>query len=236
MAVGYYSFCIQFIQNFSWYQKNSHCFWEHCLFESSVKLLSFFSHVSQRVVSVTPQIEKVHKVKTHLFYNVLQIIFFLLLFFSFFLLFFFFFLFFFFSFFFFSSFLIFHCSLREIWFTLPEQGAAATRAALPIPISVCCISMCPNNGMAASVCGFLTHTQMLSHAHRGCTNTVRESALKVDSGRKIPCCIRDLNPHQHCTWLFSQSSTNSAILAPFSHIKGSSSSSSSSIKQPTSFC
>ena len=34
--------------------------------------------------------------------------------------------------------------------------------------------------------GFLTCTQMLMHAvaHGGCTDTVRESALKADSGRK----------------------------------------------------
>ena len=30
-----------------------------------------------------------------------------------------------------------------------------------------------------------------------------KSALEVDSGRKIPCCTRDLNPHPYCTWLFS---------------------------------
>ena len=29
-----------------------------------------------------------------------------------------------------------------------------------------------------------------------CTDTVRESALKVDSGRKIPCHIGGLNLHQ----------------------------------------
>ena len=28
---------------------------------------------------------------------------------------------------------------------------------------------------------------------RGCTDTVRESALKVDSGRKIPCRIGESN-------------------------------------------
>ena len=31
------------------------------------------------------------------------------------------------------------------------KGTAAARAALPIPISVCSIFVCPNNGMAASV-------------------------------------------------------------------------------------
>ena len=31
-----------------------------------------------------------------------------------------------------------------------------------------------------------------------CTNTVEESALKVDSGRKMPCCIGELNLYQWC--------------------------------------
>ena len=40
--------------------------------------------------------------------------------------------------------------------------------------------------------------------HRVCRNTVRESALEVDSGGEIPCCTRDSNPHQYCAWLFSR--------------------------------
>ena len=39
------------------------------------------------------------------------------------------------------------------------SSAAATRAELPIPISVCSILMCPNSGMAASVWDF-------QHVHR----------------------------------------------------------------------
>ena len=41
-------------------------------------------------------------------------------------------------------------------FSLPHlsKATAATKAALPIPISVCSISACPNNGMAASVWDF----------------------------------------------------------------------------------
>ena len=53
--------------------------------------------------------------------------------------------------------------------------------------------------------GLLTCAQMSMHAiaHGGCTDTVRESALEVDSGRerekkKIPCLIRDSNPRQYC--------------------------------------
>ena len=41
------------------------------------------------------------------------------------------------------------------------------------------------------VLGFLTCVQMLMHAaaHRGCTSTVRESALKVDSGTQTRVSI-----------------------------------------------
>ena len=44
----------------------------------------------------------------------------------------------------------------------------------------------------------LTCAQMLMHAiaHGGCRDTVRESALKVDSGRKIPCRTGESNLRQ----------------------------------------
>ena len=46
------------------------------------------------------------------------------------------------------------------------------------------------------VFGIFTCTRMLMHviAHRGCANTMRQSALEVNSGRKILCCNRELNP------------------------------------------
>ena len=46
--------------------------------------------------------------------------------------------------------------------------------------------------------GSLTCAQMLMHAiaHGGIRTYVRESALKVDSGRKIPCCTGESNLHQ----------------------------------------
>ena len=46
--------------------------------------------------------------------------------------------------------------------------------------------------------GSLTCAQMLMHAtaHKGLWTHVRESALKVDSGRKIPCCTAESNLHQ----------------------------------------
>ena len=53
--------------------------------------------------------------------------------------------------------------------------------------------------------GFLMCTQVLMHviAQGGCVNTIRESALTVDSGRKIPCCTGELGLCQYCAWLFS---------------------------------
>ena len=48
--------------------------------------------------------------------------------------------------------------------------------------------------------GFLPYAQMSMTAITdvGSRDTVRESALKVDSGRKIPCRSVDSNPLQYC--------------------------------------
>ena len=64
--------------------------------------------------------------------------------------------------------------------------------------------------------GFLTCAQMLMHviAHGGCTDTIRESALHVDSGTKIPCCTRDSNPPQYCTWPLSRALYQLSYLCP----------------------
>ena len=43
---------------------------------------------------------------------------------------------------------------------------------------------------------------MYAIAHGHCVGIVRESALKVDSGRKVPCGIREWNWLEDCTWLF----------------------------------
>ena len=69
------------------------------------------------------------------------------------------------------------------------KATAAARAALPVPNSARGIFVCPNKGMVAIFWGSLTCAQMLMHAiaREGCTDTVRESALNVDCGRKIPC-------------------------------------------------
>ena len=52
---------------------------------------------------------------------------------------------------------------------------------------------------------FSTCVQMLMHAiaHGGCTDTVRESALKVHS-KKIPSRTGDSNPSQYFAWRFGR--------------------------------
>ena len=75
-------------------------------------------------------------------------------------------------------------------FEWPYLGTATavTRASLPIPISVQCFRV-SRQWYGCWRLGFLTYAQMLLQAiaHGGCTDTVSESALEVDSGRKIPC-------------------------------------------------
>ena len=84
--------------------------------------------------------------------------------------------------------LVVHCPFREIPVVLPGFGTAVAREALPARIGVCSIFLCPNNGMAASVWNFNVHIDVDAC---DCTpglygqDTVTESALKVDSERKI---------------------------------------------------
>ena len=88
-----------------------------------------------------------------------------------------------------------HSPLRENRVAYLGKASAAVRAAL----------LCPNNGVVASV-WFLTCARMLMHAiaHEGGTDTVRESALKVDSRWKIPSPHWGLEPSKYCAWLFSR--------------------------------
>ena len=84
---------------------------------------------------------------------------------------------------------LFVCPVRE------SSGCltAAARAALPIPTSECIHCQC------LDLFFFPPSAQILLHAiaHAGCTDTAGESALKTDSGRNIPCHIRDSNPRQY---------------------------------------
>ena len=70
--------------------------------------------------------------------------------------------------------------------------------------------------------GFLTRAQMLMHtiAHEGCTDTVRESAQKVDSGRKIPCRPGESNLRQRLAGpMFYQLSYIPAPPVSYTHLR-----------------
>ena len=54
------------------------------------------------------------------------------------------------------------------------------------------------------VFGNFNEMSMHAIAHGGYPDTVRESALEVDSGSKMRCRTRDSNPSQYCSWLFSR--------------------------------
>ena len=68
--------------------------------------------------------------------------------------------------------------------------------------------------------GFLTRAQMSMHLIKrwGCPDTARESALKVDSGRKVPCHTRDSNPRQYRTLVFQLDALPTELFPPPSHL------------------
>ena len=86
----------------------------------------------------------------------------------------------------------------------------SSRKSSAIPISCQCVQYfrVSKQWYGCQCLGCLTCTRILMHviAHGGCTDTVRESALKVDSGIKIPCRTGDSksNPRQNCARLFSR--------------------------------
>ena len=86
------------------------------------------------------------------------------------------------------------------------------RAALPNPINVCSIFYVSKQWCGCQCSGFLMSAVMLMHriAHVGCTDIVKESALEADSGRKIACHARDLNPCHHLTGFSAATPDNSS--------------------------
>ena len=94
--------------------------------------------------------------------------------------------------------------LQEIWMALPGQGTAATRAALPFATSVCSVSV-SKKWYGCQCLGLIVNVLIDTDADdctQGLYATVRGSALKADSGRKIPCHMRELNPHHDHTCPF----------------------------------
>ena len=73
-------------------------------------------------------------------------------------------------------------------------------------LSVCAVFPCVQTVIWLPVFGIFnmsTDVDACNCAQSGCLDTISESALKVDSGRKIPCRSGDSNLHQYCIWLFS---------------------------------
>ena len=82
--------------------------------------------------------------------------------------------------------LILHC--RQFGQLYHSKAAVVLRAALPFPASVCSIFIGSKQWYGCQYFGFSKYTQIYTPAWNytwGCTNTVRESALKIDWGRKI---------------------------------------------------
>ena len=82
---------------------------------------------------------------------------------------------------------------QGIWVALPGQGyssrkSSATHSHQCVHYFRCTVVMA-EQWYGCQCLGFLTCSLMLMHAiaHGGCTNAERESALKADSGRLIPC-------------------------------------------------
>ena len=75
-----------------------------------------------------------------------------------------------------------------------ESQLRPSRATQPT-VLVGCFSISIIKRTLTWTTGSWTCAQMWMHAiaHGGCTDTVRESALKVDSGRKIPCRTGESN-------------------------------------------
>ena len=79
------------------------------------------------------------------------------------------------------------CSLQKTRVAITGYCTAAARAALPIPMGMCSIFVCPNNGIDASVWEFVNvPTQMLMHAT---AHTVRQWTLAVDSEILRPALV-----------------------------------------------
>ena len=114
---------------------------------------------------------------------------------------------------------------------------AVSGAALPIPYNVCSIRSSATHSLQCVQCfrvsiqwygcqclGFFNtpSSQMLMYtiAQGGCTDTVRESALEIDCGRKILCRTGDPNPRQSVLRLAFQSDAlpTELCLTPFNNV------------------
>ena len=97
-----------------------------------------------------------------------------------------------------------YCLLLKIDVASPGQTYSSHKSsAIPIPTNACSISVCPNNGVAATVTwGFLTCVHMLMHViPPGAVGTQTVCAKIIDCGRKVPCRMWESNHvtvFRHC--------------------------------------
>ena len=86
----------------------------------------------------------------------------------------------------------------EIWLAFSGESQLQQSHATHPTVHAGCFSVSKIHQTLTWTTGSLTCAQMLMHAtaHKGLWTHVRESALKVDSGRKIPCCTAESNLHQ----------------------------------------
>ena len=83
----------------------------------------------------------------------------------------------------------------EIRVAFPGESQLRQNGVKQPTVHAGCFSICIIHRTLTCTTGSLTCAQMFMHriAHEGCSDTVRESALKVDSGRKIPCRTEQSN-------------------------------------------
>ena len=105
----------------------------------------------------------------------------------------------------------------EIWVVSPEESQLQQSHATKPTVHAGCFSVSIIHRTLTWTIGSLTRAQMSMHAyahrgvrthvtraqmlmhayaHRGVRTHVRESALKAESRRTIPCCTRELNLRQ----------------------------------------
>ena len=83
------------------------------------------------------------------------------------------------------------------------KATAATKAATLTAASACCTSVSIDwSGYQYSEIQMCMLMLMHATAPRDCVNTIKESALITDSGRKMPCRTKKSNLRQHYVWLF----------------------------------
>ena len=120
--------------------------------------------------------------------------------------------------------LVLYCLLRDIWVALRPCKAQQPREQcypfLTMNAVFSCVQTMVWLPMFRIFNTFSPQTLMHAIAQGGCTDTVRESALEIDCGRKILCRTGDPNPRQSLLRLAFQSDAlpTELCLTPFNNV------------------